>query len=266
MTRRQSDLEERFLEAAGAAVDAAILAVTASEAGGRDHDVGWGADGAPTGAADRAAETAIVAAMACLDLPIISEEAGPVDGRMPRPDEPWLSVDPLDGSRNHRNGYAGYATAIGLVIEGRAVAGVVADLCSSRRWSAAKGRGAWVDGRPCCTRASDLAIVPSPTPATGAVTVPPGYARVRMVGSTSLELCAVAEGAVGAWVDSSRGVTHPHDLAAPSVILSEAGGALLDMATGRKPHITPEPARTYRLIAAFSASEAQRLHSLFAPV
>jgi len=40
-------------------------------------------------------------------------------------------------------------------------------------------------------------------------------------GAAALELCAVAEGAAACWADVSRGVTHPHDLAAASVTFDE---------------------------------------------
>ena len=257
--QRGGGIEATFLVAAARAAGAAQVSVAALAEDHRFLEVALGADGAPTSAADRTAESAIVDELGSLGVPIISEESGLIGTRVPGPGEPWIAVDPLDGSRNHRNGYPPYATAIALVRDGRATAGLVADLTSARRWWAIAGQGAWSDGRRCGTRASELAVVTSPTPESGAIEVPGGYSRVRMAGSTTLELCAVAEGSAGAWIDATRGVTRPHDLAAPSVIVEEAGGAVLDLDEGGRPEISPDPSRSYRLVAAYDQAEACRL-------
>jgi len=112
---------------AASAVDAAIVEL------GTAASVGMGADGAATEAADLAAESAAVAELRGLSLPIVSEEAG-VIGDDPRPGDMWIALDPLDGSRNYRAGLPPYGIAIGLVRAGVAIAGFVCDLSSGRRW------------------------------------------------------------------------------------------------------------------------------------
>lgn len=236
----------RFLDHASRAISAAIGAV-AGLAGA--PDVGIGADGAPTLAADAAAEEAIVSALAPLGLAIVSEESG----NLVKPwtaGEPWICIDPLDGSRNHREGHPPWATSIGLVSDGQPIAGIVGDHTTGRRWWASSGSGAWVDGRPARPRPGGLVAVPS----LGRLDaprfrVPRGYQRVRMSGSTAIDLCRVADGSLGGFVDADRGVVHPHDLAAALVVLTEAGAvaARLD----RVPLvIDPDPAQTYRLAVA----------------
>ena len=248
----QSD-SDRFLAAAARALSAVGLAVSKIE-----HPLeGLGADGAPTTGPDWSAENAAVLSLAGLGLPIVSEESGLFGDRLPESGEAWIALDPLDGSRNYRTGMPPWSTAIGLVRDGRPIAGAVAEHSSGRRWWASEGRGAWVDGRRAVPKLSDIAVVPSPEPGnlTGVV---PGYARTRISGSTAADLCRVADGSAGAFVGTDRAVVHPHDLAGPAAVLLEAGAGVADIA-GRMPGILPDPRRTYRIVAAFSPEEAERL-------
>ncbi|MGH9155901.1 MAG: inositol monophosphatase family protein [Acidimicrobiales bacterium] len=222
-----------------------------------DGPVAVGADGAPTEAADPRAEDAAVAELAGLGLPIVSEEAGPVGGRRPMSGEAWIALDPLDGSRNFRAGLPPFATAMGLVGgDGRPRAGLVAELTTGRRWWAATGGGAWVDGRPARPRPVPILLCPCPAPG-DALPSAPGYDRVRVSGSTTSDLCRVADGSAGAFVDLTRGVVHVHDLAGPLAVLAEAGAAVVSAEP--EPLLVADPGRRMRLVAAWSAAEAQSL-------
>ena len=239
-------LVTRFLDAAARGACAAAGAVAGLADG---VDVGVGADGAPTSGADHAAEGAVVAALSPLGLAVVSEESGNLV-RSWSPDEPWISLDPLDGSRNQRRGHPPWATSMGLVVEGTPIAGFVLDHTSGRRWWASSGSGAWVDGRPVRPREGGLIAVPSlGRLEAGRFRLPLGYERVRMSGSTAIDLCRVADGSLGAFLDSDRGVVHPHDLAGPLAILSEAGAAVARI--DRAPlTIAADPAETLRIAAA----------------
>lgn len=241
-----SGLVTRFLDAASRAASAAVGAV----AGLREHaDRGLGADGAPTLAADLAAERAIVDHLEPLGLCVISEESGTLV-RAWSPDEPWICLDPLDGSRNYRRGHPPWATVIGLVLAGQPIAGLVVDHTSGRRWWASSGGGAWVDGREARPRPGGLVAVPSVgTLEAGRLRLPRRFDRARMSGSTAVDLCRVADGSLGAFLDVDRAVVHPHDLAAPLVILNEAGAALARL--DRAPIvIEPDPTATTHLVVA----------------
>ncbi|HYZ15299.1 MAG TPA: GNAT family N-acetyltransferase, partial [Candidatus Acidoferrum sp.] len=97
------DLGVRFLAAAGRAATAVAAAVVELE---RAASRAVGADGAPTEAADAAAEAAALEELLPLGIAIVSEEAGLVGTtRTPGPGEAWISLDPLDGTRNFRAGY-----------------------------------------------------------------------------------------------------------------------------------------------------------------
>lgn len=247
-------LLQRFLDAAARAANAVAAAI----AGLRDEaSVGQGADGAPTEAADAAAEDAALRAFAALPCAIVSEERGLI-GAPPGPGDCWIALDPLDGSRNYRAGYPPYAMAAGLVRDGVAIAGYVADLTSGRRWWAAGG-AAYVDGRPAHTRRSPIAVVPSPSsgapPARIAI---PGVTRIRASGSTAIDLCRVADGSAAAFVALDRAVAHAHDLAGAMAVIVAAGGCVLEDG-GRVPVLAPDAAALHRIVAAADRELAEAL-------
>jgi 3'(2'), 5'-bisphosphate nucleotidase len=248
-------LEERFLAAAAEAASAVKAAIVEL---GRRAPVGIGADGAQTEAADRAAETAALGVLLPLGLPVVSEEAGLVGADSIDPSTPWISLDPLDGSRNFVAGYPYYAISMGLVVDGRPRAGMVVDLDGGHRWWALAGAGAWRDGRPIRARASALIGVPSPPAGAGAFARFDGYARIRISGSSALDLCCVADGSLGAFVSLERPVVHVHDLAGALPVILEAGGAVLDR-DGELPELAPDPAACRYFAAAADRASAEAL-------
>ena len=257
VTPSAGTLDDRFLAAAAAAASAvrAAIAGLASE-----EPLRVGADGAPTEAADDAAERAALEHLLPLGIPIVSEEAGLVGTAAIDPAEPWISLDPLDGSRNYRAGYSSYATSIALVAGGRPRAGVVVDLVAGHRWSASVGGGAWRDGRRLQTTTGGLVAMPSSGGDDGRLTAVPEVTRMRVSGSTALDLCRVADGSLAAYVGLDRAVVHVHDLAAAFVILIEAGGVVLD-ADGAVPILVPDPVPCLRIVAAGSAALAHRIRT-----
>ncbi|WP_196776929.1 inositol monophosphatase family protein [Haloechinothrix halophila] len=142
----------------------------------------------------------------------------------------WV-VDPIDGTVNFLYGYPAFAVSVAAQIDGVSVAGAVVEPVSGRRWTAARGVGAWLDGVP--LRGSpdslDLTLL-----ATGfayrsdrrqrqARLVAAMLGRVRDIrrgGSSALDLCAVAAG----WVDAycEHGLSR-WDWAAGALIAAEAG-------------------------------------------
>jgi fructose-1,6-bisphosphatase/inositol monophosphatase family enzyme/GNAT superfamily N-acetyltransferase len=251
-------LEEAFLAQAAAAATAVAAAVAGLEDAGT---VGVGADGAPTKAADRAAEEAALLCLARLGLPVLSEEAGLLGGTLGRGDA-WVALDPLDGTRNYIRGLPPFAVAMGLVVEGAPRAGLVADLSSGRRWWAAAGSGAFVDGRPARPRPGGLLGVPSPPPE-GHLPVPAwpaGFERVRVSGCTSVDLCRVADGSLGAFADLSGRAVHVQDLAGPLAILLEAGATVVGP-DGGLPPLAPNPATGLAVVAAATRAEADALRA-----
>jgi fructose-1,6-bisphosphatase/inositol monophosphatase family enzyme/GNAT superfamily N-acetyltransferase len=237
-----ADLADRFLAVAAQAATA-VSGVIGPARGRRP--VGLGADGDETKAADRAAELVALAHLTELGVPVCSEEAGLVGGDPG--DGWWIALDPLDGTRNFEQGLAPYAFACGLVHGAEPVAGLVVELTSGRRWSAAPGRGALADGRPCRPRPGPLVAVPSAAPGSPATFPFDGFERVRMSGSTTVDLCRVADGSLGGFADLDRGVVHVHDLAGPMAVLRQAGVPVVDP-DGGDLRLRPDPAWCTRLL------------------
>ena len=86
---------------------------------------------------------------------IIGEERGQ-DSCASSAGQRWI-VDPIDGTKNYVRGVPVWATLIALERDGRMVVGVVSAPALGRRWWAARGEGAWADGRP--IRVSRVAAV-----------------------------------------------------------------------------------------------------------
>ena len=241
------DLVDRFIAAAARAATRVALAVVGRAAA---DAVGIGADGAPTEDADDAAERAALAELLPLGVPVVSEEAGLVGATSIDPAEAWISLDPLDGSRNFRAGFPMYATSIGLVRAGRPIAGLVADLVSGHRWAARSDAGATLDGRAIRTRRSLLGAVPSPLPGYPTMRDLPGIERTRISGSTASDLVRVADGTLAVFYALDRPVVHVHDLAAAMIVIEEAGGCVIDR-SGTRPFLVPDPAVTLDIVAAY---------------
>jgi histidinol-phosphatase len=74
---------------------------------------------------------------------VLGEELGADGGGSDR----WV-IDPIDATRNYVRGIPIWATLIALEREGQPLLGVVSAPALRRRWWAARGQGAWLDGVP----------------------------------------------------------------------------------------------------------------------
>ena len=202
----------------------------------RGDVVAMGASGTPTEELDRLAERAILESLdeEHVDWNVVSEEVGVVD----RGGSKTLVIDPIDGTANAvRNlPFATVSLALGRDTLGGIDLGLVRDLTRGTTYWAARGEGAFRDGRPIRTRSwsgrgevvfVNLGRFASPR-AAGLV----GRARrVRALGCASLEMVMVAEGAGDAYVfenaDDAKNL-RATDIAAAYRILLEAGGGVSD--------------------------------------
>jgi myo-inositol-1(or 4)-monophosphatase len=169
------------------------------------------------------------------DHGFLGEEDQSGHGR-PGPDAPptWI-VDPIDGTTNYVHGFPMYCVSIGLQVAGELVVGVVLDPSRPELFEAAKGQGAWLNGRP--LRPSRVDRLEEALLATGFPTDVRGQERildwwrhfslrsqsVRRTGSTALNLAYVAAGRFdGYWAFDN----HVWDVAGAAVLVREAGGAI----------------------------------------
>ncbi|MFL6144048.1 MAG: inositol monophosphatase family protein [Labedaea sp.] len=182
--------------------------------------------------ADRASERLIRERLAELRPgdPVLGEEEGGAGAS--GPGEVCWVVDPIDGTVNYLYGYPWYAVSVAAQVDGASVAGAVVEPVSGRRWTAARGHGAALDGVPlraAGTSRLDLAMVATGfgyrperrrRQAAGVAALIGRIRDIRRSGSAALDLCAVAAG----WVDGyfEHGLAR-WDWAAGALIAEEAG-------------------------------------------
>jgi myo-inositol-1(or 4)-monophosphatase len=191
----------------------------------REPVVGAGEGGDDTTAIDRAAETAVLAHFAALDAKLVSEEAG-ITG-----DGSWtVVVDPIDGSLNAKRGIPFFSLSIAVArggTMGDVVFGYVHDFGTGEEWTATRGGGALLDGRPLVERPKDeLEILSFEATTTAYVSENAarfdGVAhRLRVMGSLAITLCHLAAGRVDGVVSlkPARSV----DIAAAQLLVREQG-------------------------------------------
>jgi myo-inositol-1(or 4)-monophosphatase len=201
----------------------------------REPRVGLGEGGDETAAIDAAAERAVVerldaAGVACT---LVSEELGERvfgDGTSPT----RVVLDPIDGSLNAKRGIPFFSISI-AVSSGPAIRdvdlGYVYDFGTREEWTALRGGGAFLDGRPLDgpgpkERIEILAFEATLTSSVAekaAAMVGLAY-RLRIMGSLALSLCHLAAGRVDGVcsLKPARAV----DIAAAQLLVRECGLAI----------------------------------------
>jgi myo-inositol-1(or 4)-monophosphatase len=146
----------------------------------------------------------------------------------------WI-VDPLDGTTNYLYDFPSWAVSIAAEVDGEVQAGAVYDPVHNEVFQAAKGGGAFVDGRP--LHINDAAELATALVGTGfaydaaerrrqaeeLVLVLPAVRDIRRAGSAASDLCWVAAGRLDAYYE--RG-TQRWDTAAGGLIAAEAGATV----------------------------------------
>ena len=162
----------------------------------------------------------------------------PHDVRPTTGSPPTWVVDPLDGTANYVHDIPAYCVSIGLVIDGVPIVGVIYDPRQNELFAAAKGRGAFLNGRP--IKVSQTTTLNDSMLSTG---FPANYQKqlrnlaawekltgtaqgLRRTGSTAINLAYVAVGRFdGYWAYDN----YPWDVAGGAVLVTEAGGTLSTM-------------------------------------
>lgn len=165
-------------------------------------------------------------------VPVLSEE-DPQGRARERPDLYWL-IDPLDGTASFVDGFPGFVTQAALVRGHRPVlAGVYAPV-SDETFLAESGGGATRNGKRLRVelRPADKWVLTDNYPAPHGIAADlvhdwgiPGYLEC---GSIGLKICRVAEGNADLFVKDVP--VRDWDVAAPQLVLEEAGGQLSDAA------------------------------------
>ena len=153
----------------------------------------------------------------------------------------WV-FDPVDGTTNYAHGLPIFCSSLGLEIDGELAVGAVYDPTRRELFTAERGQGAWLNGRP--LRVSTVDTLIDSLLVTG---FHYGIQRdpedlvslfrefitksraVRRLGSAALDLCYVAAGRFDGYWESK---IQPWDVAAGALIVTEAGGSVSTVSGG----------------------------------
>lgn len=163
------------------------------------------------------------------DHHIVTEETGVIQGN----DEHKWYIDPLDGTVNYAHHIPIFCVSVAYAFRGELTLGVVYDPMRDEMFTAERGRGAFLNGKP--TRVSDVTELQKSLLVTGFPydawnTAQDNFVNfvrfakltqgVRRLGSAALDLCYVAAGRFdGFWELALK----PWDVAAGGLICREAG-------------------------------------------
>jgi len=170
------------------------------------------------------------------DHQVLAEEMG---GAADAPAGPCWVFDPIDGTTNFAHGLPIFCSSLALEVGGVAEVAAVYDPTRKELFTAERGGGAFLNGRP--LRVSHAATLVDAMLVTGfpydihsrvdeivglfAAFVAQARA-VRRLGSAAIDLCYVAAGRMdGFWEASLK----PWDTRAAALILEEAGGKVTGM-------------------------------------
>jgi myo-inositol-1(or 4)-monophosphatase len=169
---------------------------------------------------------------------ILGEEGGGEDWREGRV---WI-IDPLDGTVNYVHRIPHVAVSVALWDNGRPLVGVIVDVARNEEYVAVEGEGASLNGAP--IHVSDTARLADSLVITGfpydRQDHAAAYLRVveqvmkrsrgiRRMGAAALDLAWLACGRFDAyWEHGGVAGVKPWDLAAGSLLVTEAGGAFTD--------------------------------------
>jgi len=227
--------DDRYLRTATAA---------AKEAGriqmlhfGHSHPVKYKEEFNPVTEVDRICERAIVKMIsdAFPDHDILTEES-PFEGK----GSPWKwIIDPLDGTTNYLHGYPCFCVSIGLEVEGEVELGVVYVPPLRELFHAEKGKGAFLNGERMSVSRVDrlirsLLCTGFPYDVHEHADFYLRYFRqfmtrsfaIRRPGSAAIDLSYLAAGRFDGFWEFKL---HAWDVAAASLLITEAGGKVTDL-------------------------------------
>jgi myo-inositol-1(or 4)-monophosphatase len=171
------------------------------------------------------------------DHVVLGEEFVEAGQREAVPHFCWV-FDPVDGTTNYAHGLPIFCSSLALEIDGEPVVAAVYDPTRRELFTAERGQGAWLNGRPLRVSSADALIdslLVTGFPYT--VQQDPGELvglfgeflkasrAVRRLGSAALDLCYVAAGRFDAFWEQKL---NPWDISAGALLVQEAGGHVTD--------------------------------------
>jgi len=192
-------------------------------------DGGWQGDQIKTVADEFADKMIQRELIKILSIPIISEE-NIKSHVLVRPDKYWL-IDPIDGTRSLVDGFSGWVTQVALIEMGKPVLAAIYAPDLDLLYTSKLGAGAYCNNKKIIVNSeyNERKVLIDNYPE------PRGIAKVIMngirckdyleSGSISLKICRVADGTADIFIKDV--VIRDWDVAAPMLVLQEAGGNIL---------------------------------------
>ncbi len=194
-------------------------------------------------AIDLTADRAVLEVLDEAGIGVVSEESG-----VHRPGSELVAVvDPVDGSTNASRGIPWYASSICILDADVPRVSVVANLANGMRYHAVRGGGAW-RGTTRVVPSGCEALRQAVVGITGMPSRHLGWAQFRAFGAAALELCAVADGTLDAFVVGTHASLAPWDYLGAMLVCQEAG-AVIDELQGRD-LVTTDPGVRRAVVAA----------------
>lgn len=211
--------------------------------------------------ADRAAHAFLLAGLHAIapDIPVVSEEdpgswAGISAGE-------YFMIDPIDGTASYAGGFDGFVTQAALVRGNRVELSAICAPVSGALYTARRGDGAFLNGARMAIREKNrwetiIDNYPEPRGITALAWRALDLGTYIESGSISLKICRVADGTADIFFKDV--LVHAWDVAAPHLVLEEAGGGILRDISGAE--IAYGSTLDYQgIVAANSDGNAKRL-------
>ncbi|XP_046497839.1 inositol monophosphatase 1 isoform X1 [Equus quagga] len=195
----------------------------------------------------------------------IGEESVAAGEKSVLTDNPTWIIDPIDGTTNFVHRFPFVAVSIGFLVNKKMEFGVVYSCVEDKMYTGRKGKGAFCNGQKLqVSRQEDITksllvteLGSSRTPETVRIVLSnmekllciPIHG-IRGVGTAAVNMCLVAAGVADAYYEMG---IHCWDMAGAGIIVTEAGGVLMDVTGG------PFDLMSRRIIAASSKTLAERI-------
>jgi myo-inositol-1(or 4)-monophosphatase len=153
----------------------------------------------------------------------------------------WI-IDPLDGTTNYIHGFPVFSISVALEHQGDIITGVVLDPTRNELFTATKGKGVFLNGKP--VYISDITDLASGLISTGFPfrrkdmieeylyvfrSIFDKVSDLRRAGSAAIDLAYLAAGRCDGFFEIGLGAW---DIAAGSLLVKEAGGIVTDFGGG----------------------------------
>lgn len=211
-------------EAADYAYATAMSSMTREE---RSRDIGLGGDGTPTMLLDEFIERPVLDILNNHRVNILSEEVGWID----RGSSMTVVIDPVDGTANSASGLPISAFAAAIAIDGVITESYCTWLGTHKTWHGHIDApvSSTVTTQKILQGASISMLRPRPETWHRWSALAQASERIRILGSSVIEGCLVADGAIDGFCDPGGDIHRIVDIVAMELIVRNAGGVVRDL-------------------------------------